>query len=133
LDSTAGSSRVPSHSPRPPHPRAPHFPPTPQSLDIPKAPELLGRVLGGAAAKGALPLSALPELLAGTEGAEAKRKLAGAAFKAVAADGGEARLAELCAAGGVAAGAFLAADEFDGDLPGVEEWLKAEGITGVPV
>jgi hypothetical protein len=88
-------------------------------------------VLGGAAAKGVLPLSDLPQLLAKCEGAEPKRKLAGAAFKAVAAEGGD--LAALCAAGGVKAGEFLAADEFDGDLPSVDAWLKAEGITGVPV
>jgi len=100
------------------------------SLDVPKAPELLGRVIGGAAAKGALPLTDLPSLLAKCEGAEPKRKLAAAAFKAVKAEGGD--LAALAA--GVAAGSFLGADEFDGDLPSVEEWLKAEGLAGaVPV
>ena len=102
------------------------------SLDVPKAPELLGRVLGGAAAKGVLALSDLPELLAKCEGAEPKRKLSAAAFKAAQAEGGD--VAALCAAAGVRAGAFLAADEFDGDLPSVEDWLKAEGLAGkVPV
>ncbi|KIZ04763.1 Eukaryotic initiation factor iso-4F subunit p82-34 [Monoraphidium neglectum] len=104
------------------------------SLDIPKAPELLGRVVGAAAAKGALALSELPQLLSKCEGAEPKRKLAGAAFRAAAAEGGgDAKLAQLCAAAGIRAGEFLKADEFDGDLPSVEDWLKSEGLSAVPI
>jgi hypothetical protein len=123
------------HAHPPPLPLPPlTFPPlltAPPSLDIPKAPELLGRVIGGTVAKGVLPLADLPQLLSKCEGAEPKRKLSAAAFKAVTAEGGD--LAALCAAGGVKAGEFLTADELDGDLPSVEEWLKAEGISGVPV
>jgi hypothetical protein len=101
---------------------------------VPKAPQLLGQLVGSAAAAGALPLSVLPQLLEGAEGAEAKRGFGEAAFKAAAAGlGGEAKLGAACAAAGVKAGELFAADEFDGDLPSVQDWLKGAGLSSVPL
>lgn len=61
---------------------------------MPKAPELLGRLVGGAAAAcssssggGSFSLSELSDLLQGAEGAEAKRAFATATFNAYAAGG----------------------------------------------
>lgn len=98
------------------------------TMDIPKAPGVLGRAVGMAAAEGLVPLTVLSELLEGTEGAEGKRKLAAAAFKAVSAAGGEGKLKELAA--GVPVADLLKADEFDGDLPSVADWAKKEGLAG---
>ena len=105
-------------------------------LDVPKAPELLGRFVGAAAAAcsssgggGSFSLAALGELLEGAEGAEAKRGFGAAAFKAyAAAAGGQDKLAEAVKAAGLKGDALFAADEFDGDLPSVADWLKAEGF-----
>jgi translation initiation factor 4G len=98
------------------------------TMDIPKAPGVLGRAVGMAAAEGLVPLNVLSELLEGTEGAEGKRKLLAAAFKAVTAAGGEAELKELAAEVPVAE--LAKADEFDGDLPSVADWAKKEGFAG---
>ncbi|KAF6252216.1 eukaryotic initiation factor [Scenedesmus sp. NREL 46B-D3] len=104
------------------------------ALDVPKAPQLLGQLVGSAAGGGALPLSVLPQLLQGAEGAEAKRGFGEAALKAAAGGlGGEAKLAEACSAAGVKAGELFAADEFDGDLPSVQDWLKGAGLSSVPL
>lgn len=104
-------------------------------LDVPKAPELLGRLVGGAAAAcsssgsgGSFSLAALGPLLEGAEGAEGKRAFGAATFKAyAAAAGGQQKLAEAVGAAGLKGEALFAADEFDGDLPSVADWLKAEG------
>lgn len=104
-------------------------------LDVPKAPELLGRLVGGAAAAcsssgsgGSFSLAALGPLLEGAEGAEAKRAFGAATFKAyAAAAGGQQKLAEAVGAAGLKGEALFAADEFDGELPSVADWLKAEG------
>lgn len=110
------------------------FPFLPCRLDVPKAPQLLGQLVGAAAAASALPLSVLPQLLEGAEGAEAKRNFAEAAFKAAAAGlGGGAGVGKACAAAGIKAGELFAADEFDGDLPSVADWLKAAGFASVPL
>mmetsp|Transcript_38895 Transcript_38895/g.86508 ORF Transcript_38895/g.86508 Transcript_38895/m.86508 type:complete len:781 (+) Transcript_38895:79-2421(+) len=101
------------------------------SLDVPKAPALLGHAVGSAVAAGILTIDALPQLLEGDYGAEPKRNLAAAAFKQVKAKLGEGKLKELCTAGGVKAGSFLEADpQLDGDLPSTEDFLKAEGLAG---
>jgi hypothetical protein len=101
---------------------------------VPKAPQLLGQLVGAAAAAGALPLSVLPQLLEGAEGAEAKRGFGEALFKAAAGGlGGEAKLGAACGAAGVKAGELFAADEFDGDLPSVQDWLKGAGFASVPL
>jgi hypothetical protein len=105
-------------------------------LDIPKAPELLGRFVGSAAAAcsssgsgGTFSLAALSQLLEGAEGAEAKRAFGSATFTAyAAAAGGKDQLAEAVKASGLKGDALFAADEFDGDLPSVADWLKAEGF-----
>lgn len=103
-------------------------------LDVPKAPQLLGRLFGAAAAAGALPLSQLPVLLADVESAEPKRTFGAAAFKAAAAGlGGEEKLAAAYEAAGVKAGEVFKADEFDGDLPSVEDWLKEIECSAVPL
>lgn len=52
-------------------------------MDYPKAPVLLGQLIGLGAASGALQLDVLPKLLEGDFGVEAKRDLAAAAFKAL--------------------------------------------------
>ncbi|KAF8054978.1 eukaryotic translation initiation factor isoform 4G-2 [Scenedesmus sp. PABB004] len=101
------------------------------ALDVPKAPQLLGRLLGEAVAAGALPLAALPELLEGAEGAEAKRGFGEAALKAAAAGGVD--LAAACGPAGVSGEALFAADEFDGDLPSVKDWLAGAGLSAVPL
>jgi hypothetical protein len=101
---------------------------------VPKAPQLLGQLVGSAAAAGALPLSVLPQLLEGAEGAETKRGFGEAVFKAAAGGlGGEAGLGAACGAAGVKAGDLFAADEFDGDLPSVQDWLKSAGFASVPL
>jgi translation initiation factor 4G len=99
------------------------------SLDVPKAPQILGKVWGQCAAEGVVPLGQMEELLADEEGAEAKRKFAAAAFGALKTAGGEGKLKEL--AGGLKVGELLKAGEFDGDLPTVEDWLKKEGLAGM--
>jgi translation initiation factor 4G len=66
-------------------------------LDVPRAPELLGRLFGAAAAAGRLPLSSMVSLLEKTEGAEAKRGFGAVALKAVAAGaGGDDKLLAAC-------------------------------------
>lgn len=52
-------------------------------LDVPKAPELLGRLLGHCFLEGALSMSVLPELCEPIEGAEPRRALVAAALKYV--------------------------------------------------
>jgi hypothetical protein len=115
------------------------------SLDVPKAPELLGQLVGKAAAAAAaagasgggepFSLAVLAELLADAEGAEAKRGLAGAALKAYAASapGGARALQGAASAAGLSLGALLAADEFDGELPSVADWAKGQGLEGLPL
>lgn len=98
-------------------------------LDVPKAPQYLGQLFGGAVAAGVLQLSTLNDLLAAAEGAEAKRGFAEAALKTL--PSGD--LAEACKAAGIKAGELFAADEFDGDLPSVEQWLKNSGLAAVPL
>lgn len=98
-------------------------------LDVPKAPQLLGQLFGGAVAAGSMQLSAMNTLLGAAEGAEAKRTFAVETFKALPSNS----LGEACSAAGVKAGELFAADEFDGDLPSVEQWLKSSGLSAVPL
>jgi hypothetical protein len=108
----------------------------PRRLDVPKAPELLGTFVGQSAAAcsssgsgGSFSLAAINDLLEGAEGAEAKRAFGAATFKAyAAAAGGQEKLAEAVKGAGLKGDALFAADEFDGDLPSVADWLKAEGF-----
>lgn len=45
--------------------------------------------------------------------------------------GGEAQLAEAVKAAGLKGEELFAADEFDGDLPSVADWLKADGFAAL--
>lgn len=99
------------------------------ALDVPKAPKLLGGALGAAVLNGVLPIDAMPRLLDGESAIEPKREFAAEAFKRVAAGEDAAKLRARCEDAGVAAAAFLTADELDGpDVPSVEDWLKSEGL-----
>ncbi len=100
-------------------------------MDVPKAPALLGRFFGSAAAADAANLATLPELLGPTETAETRRKFAAAAFKAFKEAQGQDGLAKAAGEAGLKVGELLGKQEFDPeDLPSVEEWVKAEGLTG---
>lgn len=97
----------------------------------------MGRFVGSAAAAcsssgagGSFDLAALSPLLEGAEGAEAKRAFGATVFKAYAegTGGSNDKLAEAVKAAGLKGEALFAADEFDGDLPSVADWLKAEGF-----
>ncbi|KAG2498818.1 hypothetical protein HYH03_003011 [Edaphochlamys debaryana] len=102
------------------------------SMDVPKAPLLLGRFYGSCVSRGIAGLDLLPQLMEGDASVEPKRKFSGAAFKTLRAAKGDAGLGDLCKEAGLAAGGFLEADpEFDKDEPKLEEWLKAEGLAGI--
>ncbi|GFR43879.1 hypothetical protein Agub_g5008 [Astrephomene gubernaculifera] len=102
------------------------------SMDVPKAPQLLGRFYGSCVSRGIASLDLLPQLMEGDASVEPKRRFSGAAFKVLRTAKGDQGLSKLCAEVGLAAGAFLAADpEFDQGEPAVEEWLKAEGLAGI--
>ncbi|KAG1679450.1 hypothetical protein FOA52_007742 [Chlamydomonas sp. UWO 241] len=104
------------------------------ALDVPKAPKLLGSAFGAAVVGGALGLDAMQRLLEGDSGVESKREFAAEAFKKVLASAGADGLKAQCAAAGVAAGAYLAADELDGpECLAVDAWLSAAGLSMVPV
>eukprot|EP00798_Chlamydomonas_sp_ICE-L_P015224 gene15224-21304_t len=94
------------------------------SLDVPKAPSILGHFIGSAIQQNILPASALPELLSGDFGAEPKRDLSEEAFKCMQAGMGDSKALEVLSTAGVKASAFLTADELDGDMASVEAWLK---------
>jgi hypothetical protein len=106
---------------------------------VPKAPELLGRFVANSAAAcsssgsgGSFSLAALNPLLEGAEGAEGKRAFGAAVFKAyAAAAGGDDKLAEAVKVAGLKGDALFTADEFDGDLPSVADWLKADGFASL--
>ncbi|PNH12771.1 Eukaryotic initiation factor iso-4F subunit p82-34 [Tetrabaena socialis] len=102
------------------------------SMDIPKAPQLLGRFYGSCVCRSIASLDLLPQLMEGDASVEPKRRFSGSAFKAIRAAKGDPGLASLCKDVGLAAGSFLASDpEFDKDEPALEAWLKAEGLTGI--
>lgn len=68
----------------------------------------------------------------GAEGAEAKRAFGTAVFKAFAAGaGGDEKLGEAVKGAGLKGEELFAADEFDGDLPSVADWLKTEGFSSL--
>mmetsp|Transcript_38153 Transcript_38153/g.113037 ORF Transcript_38153/g.113037 Transcript_38153/m.113037 type:complete len:152 (-) Transcript_38153:1086-1541(-) len=100
------------------------------ALDVPKAPRLLGGVLGAVVSAGALDVGVLPTLLEGDSGVEPKRDFAAAALRRfVASGGGAAACRAACEASGVKASAFLAPDELDGpDCQPVDAWLAKETL-----
>ncbi len=103
-------------------------------MDVPKAPQLLGRFYGSCVSRNIASLDLLPQLMEGDSSVGPKRRFSGAAFNVLRAKGDQG-LAKLCADVGLAAGAFLQADpEFDQDEPPLADWLTAEGLAGlVPV
>eukprot|EP00884_Botryococcus_braunii_P007223 jgi/Botrbrau1/16501/Bobra.0142s0095.1 len=104
-------------------------------LDVPKAPKLLGSLLGHCLLEGALSADVLPDLCKPIEEGEPRRALIGVALKYVKGKAGEGKLAALAKEADIHASAFLEADpEIDPpDLPSVEDWLKEEGLQAVPV
>ncbi|GLC43129.1 Eukaryotic translation initiation factor 4 gamma 1 [Pleodorina starrii] len=102
------------------------------SMDVPKAPLLLGRFYGSCVSRNIASLDLLPQLMEGDASVEPKRRFSGAAFKVLRSAKGDQGLAKLCGEVGLTAGTFLAADpEFDRDEPAIEDWLKAEGLAGI--
>lgn len=104
------------------------------SLDFPKATAILGHFVGSAVLRSILNLHELPQLLEGDFGIEPKREFASAVFKRIQTQAGDADLAELCSKAGLNASQFLTADsELDPEADSVEDWLKKEGLTVVPL
>ncbi|KAG2438700.1 hypothetical protein HXX76_005246 [Chlamydomonas incerta] len=102
------------------------------SMDVPKAPQLLGRFYGSCVSRNIASLDLLPQLMEGDASVEPKRRFSGAAFKVLRGAKGDAELTKLCSEVGLTASTFLSADpEFDKDEPALEEWLKSEGLTGL--
>lgn len=101
-------------------------------MDVPKAPQLLGRFYGSCVSRNIASLDLLPQLMEGDASVEPKRRFSGAAFKVLRGAKGDAGLTSLCSEVGLTASTFLTADpEFDKDEPALEEWLKSEGLTGL--
>lgn len=106
------------------------------SLDVPRAPGLLGKLYGKslACSSNALPLAALPELLEGDYGVEPKRKFAAAAFQVLKSKSSEAEVVEKCKSADLKLGEILKADpEFDADAPSTEDFLKQEKLSFLPL
>lgn len=102
------------------------------SLDVPKAPSILGHMVGSALLQGILALDALPQLLEGDFGVEPKREFACAVFKRVQEQAGADGLAEMCTKSGLKASTFLTADStLDPDAPAVEDFLRQQGLAGI--
>ncbi|GIL98523.1 hypothetical protein Vretimale_3893, partial [Volvox reticuliferus] len=102
------------------------------SMDVPKAPLLLGRFYGSCVSRNIASLDLLPQLMEGDASVGPKRRFSSAAFKVLRSVKGDQGLAKLCNEVGLAAGAFLAEDpEFDQDEPALAAWLKAEGLAGI--
>lgn len=99
------------------------------SLDVPKAPKLLGQFAAELSHAGALELSSMPDLLAKVESAEPKRNFSVALLKEVKELGGE---EALSAAAEVDWVALLEADpDFDPGLPPSADFLKKQGLAAV--
>ncbi len=99
------------------------------ALDVPSAPAVLGRALGGAAAAGLLSLAPVAEQAAGVESAEPRRAFVAAALRAVQAAGGDEAMLEAVAEGGVDVGKLFAhEEEFEGHLPPAAAFAEAEGL-----
>ncbi|EIE25379.1 hypothetical protein COCSUDRAFT_46693 [Coccomyxa subellipsoidea C-169] len=105
------------------------------ALDVPKAPKLLGSLVGLAVAEGAVPAGKLVELYEKVEDTETRRRGVAEALRYVKGKVGEAKLGQLCTEGGLQVEKFLAADvEFDGpDFQDVAAFLKQEGLSAVPL
>ncbi|EFJ50942.1 eukaryotic translation initiation factor 4 [Volvox carteri f. nagariensis] len=102
------------------------------SMDVPKAPQLLGRFYGSCVSRNIASLDLLPQLMEGDASVEPKRRFSGAAFKVLRSAKGDQGLAKMCGDVGLAAGTFLEADpEFDRDEPSLANWLKAERLAGI--
>ncbi|KXZ53095.1 hypothetical protein GPECTOR_8g86 [Gonium pectorale] len=102
------------------------------SMDVPKAPQLLGRFYGSCVSRNIASLDLLPQLMEGDASVEPKRRFSAAAFKVLRTAKGDQGLADLCKEVGLAAGTFLSADpEFDKDEPALDAWLKTEGLAGI--
>ncbi|GLI58622.1 hypothetical protein VaNZ11_000357 [Volvox africanus] len=102
------------------------------SMDVPKAPLLLGRFYGSCVSRNIASLDLLPQLMEGDASVSPKRRFSSSAFKVLRDAKGDQGLAKLCNEVGLAAGTFLAEDpEFDQDEPALAEWLKTEGLAGV--
>ncbi|KAG2453432.1 hypothetical protein HYH02_001655 [Chlamydomonas schloesseri] len=102
------------------------------SMDVPKAPQLLGRFYGSCVSRNIASLDLLPQLMEGDASVEPKRRFSGAAFKVLRGAKGDAGLAKLCSEVSLTASTFLNADpEFDKDEPALEAWLKSEGLAGL--
>lgn len=105
------------------------------SLDVPKAPKLLGDLVGHAVTEKALDLDVLPGLCSQSESAEPRRDFAAATFSYIKDKAGEEQLKELCTKAKLQAGQFLAAvPEIDPpDLPEPKAFLASQGLSAVPV
>lgn len=101
-------------------------------MDVPKAPQLLGRFYGSCVSRNIASLDLLPQLMEGDASVEPKRRFSTAAFKVLRSVKGDQAVAKLCNEVGLTASTFLSADpEFDKDEPALADWLKAEGLAGI--
>lgn len=131
--SSPSPSASPSHRPfpPPPPPTRPHPIPT-HSLDVPKAPALLGQFYGAAVQAGILSLDTLPSLLEGEYGVGPKRDFTAAALKLVAKKAGDAGMVAAVKAASIDLPEVLKADpEFDQDALPLADWAKVNGLVGL--
>ncbi|BDA41688.1 Eukaryotic translation initiation factor isoform 4G-1 [Coccomyxa sp. Obi] len=105
------------------------------ALDVPKAPKLLGSLVGLAIAEGAVPAGKLVEVYEKVEDTETRRRGVAEALLYVKRKVGEAKLGQLCKEGEFHTEKFLAADpEFDApETSDVAAFLKQEGLSAVPL
>ena len=102
------------------------------AMDVPKAPQLLGRFFGLCIARDILGLDLLPQLMEGEGAVEPKRRFSAAAFKVVKAAKGDAGLTQACTDASITVAAFLTGDpEFDAEEPPLDKWLESEGLAGL--
>ena len=101
------------------------------ALDVPAAPRLLGRLLGSAAASGLLGLDWVAKAVSKVESAEPRRAYVAAALRTVQEAGGDDALRAAVADARLDLPDVLKADEFDGPLPPVDEFLQQQGLGAV--
>lgn len=97
------------------------------ALDVPYAPDLLGKLTGALVNAGLASLEQLEELLKDVESAEPRRGLVASTLKAV-----KAKNAPAIKAAPASVAKLLAADEMDGDIPSVADFLKEAGLSELP-
>ena len=102
------------------------------SMDVPKAPLVLGLVMGGAASRALLGVEVIAAQAGGVEDAEPRRAFVVAAFNAVKETQGEDGLVAAVKAAGVDIVQLLEKDaEFESHLSSGSEFVEEQGLSGL--